>query len=158
MKNNGAEFSGSGLKIHFPESVWNKWKEKRQKGTKDYESFGVLIGSSSLELKEFWIESVTTPYQNDKSSRHSFHLKDKKHQKSVDLAFDSANGELIYLGTWHTHPEKYPTPSAIDLDDWHSCIKRNPGRKLFFVIVGTEEIYTFSLGNNEFFKLDKTES
>jgi [CysO sulfur-carrier protein]-S-L-cysteine hydrolase len=158
MKNNEAVFSGLGFKIYFPESTWNKWKEKRQTGGKDHESFGVLIGSCSLELKEFWVESITSPYQNDKSSRRSFHLKDKKHQKSVDLAFDSANGELIYLGTWHTHPEKHPTPSAIDLDDWHSCIKRNPGRQLFFVIVGTEEIYTFSHGDNEFFKLETMEN
>ena len=158
MKNNGTVFSGLGLQIHFSESTWNKWKEKRQKGSKDHESFGVLIGSCSLELKEFWIESITTPYPDDKSSRRSFYLKDKKHQVSVDRAFDSANGELIYLGTWHTHPEKYPTPSTIDLDDWQSCIKRNPGRQLFFVIVGIEDIYTFSHDGNEFFKLDKIEN
>lgn len=33
----------------------------------------------------------------------------------VDMEYANSNGQNIYLGEWHTHPEKYPSPSSIDL-------------------------------------------
>lgn len=158
MIDSGVSFSAPGIKVHASNLVWNQWKQNRQMKSKDHERFGVLIGSCSQELNEFWIDAITTPFPLDRSSRSSYHLKDQKHQKMVDQAYDSANGEFIYLGTWHTHPETHPTPSSIDFDDWCSCLERNPGRQLLFMIVGTDEISTFCLKNNKYIKLRQMET
>ncbi|EQA8051349.1 Mov34/MPN/PAD-1 family protein, partial [Escherichia coli] len=48
-------------------------------------------------------------------------------------------GHLAYLGTWHTHPEKDPYASYIDIRDWKNCKLRNPGQMLFFIIIGTKK-------------------
>ena len=157
MNNYGTSFSGIGITIHFSDVVWNKWNENRQINSTDHECFGVLIGSCSIDLDEYWIESITTPFSQDNSSRFSFRLNDNKHQETVNQQFDSANGEQIYLGTWHTHPESHPTPSSIDTEDWQLCKKRNSGRRLFFVIVGTSETCVYSHQENNNIQLELME-
>jgi len=138
--------SVSSIQLCVSESVIDIWKKHRQVNADMHESFGVMIGSQENEPVSVVIEDVTTPLQKDRHSRSNFLLIDKGHQKAVDAAFKKSNGILGYLGTWHTHPENNPNPSAIDITDWHQCIKRNPDRKLFFFVVGIEKakVYTFN--------------
>lgn len=139
-------FRGHGLSLRIPWSVLQAWEECRQVETPDPERFGVIIGARTEGEKEHWIESITKPYACDQATRSSFRLQDQNHQNSVDTAFKQSSGTSIYLGTWHTHPELAPTPSSIDKNDWVSCIRRNTGRQLFFVIVGLGEIRVFVRG------------
>lgn len=134
-------------------SVEAEWKSHRQLRPRSLESFGVMIGTQTENVGEYWIEEVTTPYSNDTATRSSFRLRDKRHQKAVDRAFESSNGSSIYIGTWHTHPEGIPTPSSVDKTDWLACIRRNPGRKIFFAIVGTREVRIFVKDRFGFVKL-----
>ena len=30
-----------------------------------------------------------------------------------------------YIGTWHTHPTQFPTPSDVDLADWKNKLQYN---------------------------------
>ncbi len=138
-----AIFRGHGLSLRIPWNVLQAWEEYRQVEMHDPERFGVIIGSRTEGKKEYWIESVTKPYAGDQAARSSFRLQDQNHQNSVDVAFEQSDGTSIYLGTWHTHPELIPAPSSIDKNDWVSCIRRNSGRQLFFVIVGLSEIRVF---------------
>lgn len=57
---------------------------------------------------------------------------------------------MAYLGLWHTHPEKDPTPSGVDLRDWQQAVSRDTfeGEQLFFPIVGTCQIRVWSLSRN----------
>jgi len=132
-------YSNGKLTVHIHKDVIAIWHENKQYNHSDHEKFGVLIGSKSEYLDEYWIESVTSPFTNDESSTHSFLLKDAQHQKKVDLMHESSNGECIYLGTWHTHPELIPVPSNVDIKDWKRCVKQNKSRALFFFIVGMKE-------------------
>ena len=119
------------------------WRAHRQIVAGVPESFGVLMGTTSIDRREVWIEGVTTPMALDKRSHASYELRDPRHQRRVRDEFISSHGQAIYLGTWHTHPEPVPIPSRIDRSDWYKCLRRNPGRPLAFVIVGTDTISVF---------------
>lgn len=132
-------FKGHGRRVTVCDQVAAVWRRHRQTTASAVESFGVLMGTTSVDQREIWIEAVTTPMAHDRRSRLSFALRDLGHQRAVCERFFSSGGREIYLGTWHTHPEPVPSPSRIDRKDWAACLRANRGRPLAFVLVGTEE-------------------
>lgn len=150
MGNYQACFQGYGLKVNVDNTVLDIWHKHKQLKQNQHESFGVIIGSSNDDAKEYWIESVTTPYPGDSSTRRSFHLKDSGHQVEANKAFESTQGISGYIGTWHTHPESDPTPSWLDKRDWKKCAFRNQDRRLLFVIVGIKASYLYVKVGHQF--------
>ena len=136
-------FKGYGRRVTICNQVTGIWHGHRQTTAVADESFGVLMGTTSVDRREIWIETVTTPMAHDRRSRFCFALRDRGHRRAVREKFASSDGRGIYLGTWHTHPEPVPTPSRIDRNDWAACLKANRGRPLAFVLVGTEEVRVF---------------
>lgn len=136
-------FKGFGRRVTVYDEVVHIWHAHRQTAATASESFGVLMGTTSVDRREIWIEAVTTPMPRDSRSRSSFALRDPGHQRAVCRRFASSDGRMIYLGTWHTHPELVPTPSGIDRNDWVACLRANRKRPLAFVLVGTEEVRVF---------------
>ncbi|ELB2850075.1 TPA: hypothetical protein I7272_05720 [Vibrio parahaemolyticus] len=136
-------FIGSSIELRVNKQVYDCWLKHRQLKRENTEQFGVLIGSRTEDESKIWIDRCTTPKQKDISLRERFVMKDPIHQKTIDTAFKESNGELGYIGTWHTHPQSEPTPSNIDLNDWIQCALRNPDRQLVFVIVGNKQINVY---------------
>ena len=136
-------FHGYGRRVTVFDEVASVWRGHRQTVASAAESFGVLIGTTSVDRREIWIEAVTTPMPRDSRSRFSFALRDPGHQRAVCRMFASSDGRAIYLGTWHTHSVPVPKPSDIDRNDWGTCLRANRGRPLAFVLVGTEEVHVF---------------
>jgi integrative and conjugative element protein (TIGR02256 family) len=119
--------------------IWHKY---RQCSTHDKEACGVLIGGFDQQEKRIIVEDCTQPMKGDFRKFFSFLLRDIGHQCAVDKAFAKSRRTSFYLGTWHTHPEKNPTPSKGDLTDWKNCMDRNPLIPSFlFAIVGTEFVF-----------------
>ena len=143
MTVNNIIYKGHGLTLYIPDNIISLWATHQQTESNGTEQFGIIIGCSSEDKKTFWIESVTTPLTNDKSSRTYFEMLDKGHEAAVKDAFIKSGSTSIFLGTWHTHPESIPVPSTIDKKDWKISINNNPGRQLFFVIVGTKQTRVF---------------
>ena len=136
-------FQGHGRCIHVTDGVAAVWHAHRQTAEHAAESFGVMMGTTSVDRRKIWIESVTTPLVDDRRTRLSFALRDPGHQRAVCRKFTRSGGQGIYLGTWHTHPEPVPTPSRIDRNDWAACLRANPGRSQAFVLVGTDQVRVF---------------
>ncbi len=136
-------FRGYGWRVHVSDEVADVWRAHRQTAPDAVESFGVLMGTTSVDHREIWIEGVTTPMARDLRTRFSFALHDPGHQRAVCRKFASSGSQAIYLGTWHTHPEPEPTPSRIDRNDWSACLRANRGRPLAFVLVGTVKVRVF---------------
>ncbi|VTM91141.1 Uncharacterised protein [Raoultella ornithinolytica] len=134
--------------LTISKKVSNIWQEYRQLKPMDPEAFGVLIGDKDFEIERYGLVEITVPQKEDRCSRMSFTLRDPEHQRTVDQLYENSEGQLIYFGTWHTHPEKNPHASYTDIRDWNNCKLRNPGQRLFFIIIGTETnaLYYF---NNE---------
>ena len=136
-------FRGHGRQVHVSDEVVGVWRAQRQTDPDSAESFGVLIGTTSVDRQEIWIERVTTPMSFDHRTRFSFLLRDPGHQQAVCGMFACSGGQAIYLGTWHTHPEPVPKPSRIDRNDWTACLRANRERPLAFALVGTEQVRVF---------------
>ena len=134
---------GGALELNIHKTVIDTIQKNRQLSTGSKERFGILIGTKSATRDAYWVDAVTTPARSDRSTRSSFLMQSPHHQETLDEHFSKSNGEQIYLGTWHTHPEYCPTPSCVDKRDWNRCRRRNRGRQLFFIIAGTEEIRVF---------------
>lgn len=146
-------FEGYGRWVTVCAEVAGVWHGQRQTQATGAESFGVLIGTTSMDRREIWIEAVTTPLPRDRCSRHSFALRDPGHQLAVCRKFASSEGRAIYLGTWHTHPEPAPSPSDVDRKDWVACLRANRGRPLAFVLVGTDAVRVFVRTRGNFMPL-----
>lgn len=70
-------------------------------------------------------------------SRYSFWPNRNKEQDQIDALFKD---NLHYVGDWHTHPEKKPTPSKSDRIKMLEIFKQSKHELPFMVmaIVGTE--------------------
>lgn len=135
------------LKVEISSEVWKIWNKYRQTNLFKREACGVLIGGFDQKNKTIVIEKCTEPMKADIRHRSSFTLRDGGHQKTVDKAFEQSAGRFFYLGTWHTHPDAYPSPSFIDEEDWRDCMARNFEIPCFlFAIVGTKSVSLFPKG------------
>ena len=144
------QISFNDLDLSISKSVYELWLKFRQINHHDTEACGVLIGTKDIDTNHYWIESVTVPMSKDIRTKYSFTMKDPRHQQIVDKAYLDSNGTSIYLGTWHSHPQAIPIPSHIDYQDWQRCLKRNPDRSLFFIIIGLEQIKIVIRMNDKF--------
>lgn len=106
------------------------------------ESGGILMGYY-IDDYSFYISDLTTPSERDRRSRFNFIRSFINAQKALVHFFKSSNGKKIYLGEWHTHPEKLPSPSPTDFSSFEKQIKTNVlnSKFIFMIIIGTEGIY-----------------
>lgn len=102
------------------------------------ESGGILLGKARNDYSEFIITDVSEPCIKDKSGKFYFIRNKEKAQIIINKKWKQTNGEINYLGEWHTHPELIPNPSFIDRRLLNQCLKKNkyPFNGLFMIIVG----------------------
>jgi integrative and conjugative element protein (TIGR02256 family) len=110
------------------------------------EAGGVLLGRHLIDSEDIVVDEVTTPQTTDRRTRFSF-FRSKKHQALARESWKEQSSTTAYLGLWHTHPEADPTPSGVDRRDWEQALSRDTfeGERLFFTIVGTQQIRVWSL-------------
>jgi integrative and conjugative element protein (TIGR02256 family) len=118
----------------------------RQADRRSLEAGGVLLGRWLADTPDIVVDHLTTPMRGDRRSRFAFHRHRRRHQERIDEVHAATNGTCGYLGEWHTHPEKRPTPSQVDLDDWSRRLRLDATDVdlVLFVIVGTTEIALWS--------------
>lgn len=124
--------------VIFSKNVIKEFKKYQQLGKKDCESGGLLLGY--VRKKHFEVLHITTPYTRDSQKRCFFERKDPRHIKLMKKLQKKSNGEICYLGEWHTHPEDYPTPSGIDNHEWMQ-IRKNRKYTVIFIIIGRKDFY-----------------
>ena len=131
--------------IRFDQKVINIFKRFIQDDENKPEAGGILMGYY-IDDYSFYISDLSTPSENDKSSRFNFLRSFIDAQKFIERFFKSSKGKKIYLGEWHTHPEKLPTPSSTDLQSFENQLKKNVlnSKYIFMIILGTEGIYAGS--------------
>ncbi|WP_412030909.1 Mov34/MPN/PAD-1 family protein [Halomonas sp. ML-15] len=107
------------------------------------ESGGLILGR--IRGKYLDISDVTEPGRHDYQSRFKFIRRDCSHHQIALKTWERENSEVGYLGEWHTHPEKTPSPSPIDLLGWKKVVLDGHSPYCFFVIVGVQSFY-FCIG------------
>lgn len=112
-----------------------------QNGPGTREAAGVLLGRHILNTEDIVVDGATRPMPGDWRTRTQFRRARRRHQIEINKAWKRSHGTCTYLGEWHSHPEPYPTPSAVDIRDWQRRLRVDIYTEpLFFVIVGTHEI------------------
>ena len=86
------------------------------------ESGGVLIGRENSSNNNLIIEYTTSPMSLDVQRRTKFERKDPSHVKYYEGLYNESGGIYCYVGEWHTHPERVPNYSLIDLDSWKAIL------------------------------------
>lgn len=104
------------------------------------EAGGLLLGIR--RHNHFEILEVTTPTEFDQGTRTHWIRSEEIHQQTASQRWRDTNGEVTYLGEWHTHPERYPKPSKTDFNEWARLGQGNDGSLSYAVIiVGIEQLW-----------------
>lgn len=125
----------------------------------DREAGGVLLGRHLLDSRDVVVDEVSTPQSGDRRSRYGF-FRSSKHELLARKRWLEESSTLAYLGLWHTHPERDPTPSTVDQHDWQQAVANDTyeGDRLFFPIMGTYCIRIWTLNRRGTYRELKLES
>lgn len=101
------------------------------------EAGGILVGRCFHDRIE--IDLASTPSKKDKAGPTFFIRAKKPAQKIIDDCWKKSNGEQIYLGEWHTHSQKNPIPSNVDIVMINNMLKTSKMEIsfLFLLIIGS---------------------
>lgn len=100
------------------------------------EAGGVLVGKR-LKNGDLVIVCASEPTSLDIRTSFSFRKYPKSHKIFISNYQSESNGFIGFVGEWHSHPEKIPTPSKTDYKYWRKIMRNNNDDSLVFIIVGT---------------------
>lgn len=107
--------------------VLNKYIQKGEQP----ENGGLLF--AEFILPEIRIIDVSHPTKKDIKRKYEF-IPDQKYQQ-IEIYKKFCAG-LHFVGEWHTHPQRYPLPSYIDINSMRdSYIKSNKELNYFLMII-----------------------
>ena len=110
------------------------------------EAGGILLGYRRGPHLE--VIQATPPSIHDERRVASFVRAPRVHQGIATSAWSNSGGVIDHVGEWHTHSERYPTPSSLDKHEWAKLARRSPSGPMLGVIVGTESLYVARLGRD----------
>jgi integrative and conjugative element protein (TIGR02256 family) len=102
----------------------------RQLDPKAKEAGGQLF--AKFDSADTIIVEATTPKLLDKRTRYGF--KPNRMLQKLEI-YDRYRKGLHFVGDWHTHPEKYPSPSDKDISDMAECFNLSIHNLRAFVMV-----------------------
>ncbi|WP_417431673.1 Mov34/MPN/PAD-1 family protein [Halpernia sp.] len=136
--------------LFISQIVLNVFKKYIQDDEQSPESGGIVTGKV-YENDMIEILNCSEPSELDTSSRYNFKRSFQTAQVFIEKQFEQSNGEEIYLGEWHTHPEDYPKPSNLDIKSFIKTISQNRlnSKTHFMIIVGRVSIYVGIYNNKK---------
>ena len=147
MNNNEITFKDKyGNLVVIMSDVVQRFKKYQQVLPTTPESAGVLIGER--RGKHLVITDISIPGKGDSFSRYQVDRKGEHHQIMVNESFIKSNKTKHYLGEWHTHPEKRPTPSALDYKSWSKVHINN--LNVVLIIVGQHSLWVATKKHSTF--------
>lgn len=138
-----------GGSVYVAVSAMNVLKGNRQFKSSSAEAGGIMLGRLIAGTADIVVDEVVGPLSGDRRRRLAFYRPKKQTQQIVNQAWQASGGTKIYLGEWHTHPEKSPTPSAKDLSNWKRICETAIYEQeyLLFLIVGYKSCRLWELSN-----------
>lgn len=130
------------MKVLLPRKLFSSLRLETDRIAGKYEIGGVLLGCRrNLDLE---IKVATQPSEDDRSSKFRFERRSKHHQIITTKLWKSSDRKIDWVGEWHTHPEKTPSPSLIDINSWRNLVQRH-GTGMAFIILGYEDLWIGTL-------------
>jgi len=107
---------------HFLANRQKRWYQKEAGG----QLFATVSGGTISVIE------ATGPRRTDKRSRFSY-VADREVERQ-EIREKYAKG-LHYVGDWHTHPERIPKPSALDIHSIQECVNKSRHTLNAFVLI-----------------------
>ena len=104
--------------------------QQRQVKKKQYEAGGQLFAKITPQIVV--VVAATGPHRSDLRRRFLFIPYKKRLRKEIHDYFLKG---LHYIGDWHTHPQKTPKPSRLDLMSMRECFIKSNHQLDHFVLV-----------------------
>ncbi len=95
------------------------------------EAGGILMGG--LRGPHLECTSFSEPGPDDQRSHFQFTRQDPSHQKIAEASWKDSQGEVTFIGEWHTHPAGRPHPSLIDTKSWRKLTQKAAHHMLFLI-------------------------
>ena len=121
------------IAVVFSQEVLTHFESHRQIRRSQPEVGGQLF--AELRGDEVHIVRVTGPHSTDRKGCAWFRPNQNRQNREIGALFKVG---LHFVGDWHTHPEKIPEPSRLDLDSMADSYEksRHQLRAFIMVIVG----------------------
>jgi integrative and conjugative element protein (TIGR02256 family) len=128
-------FSGRSGELVIKHEALSDLYSFEQKSGAD-ESGGILLGQ--VYPNHVIVERITTPSILDRFGQFFFIRSRIAAQKVINKIWKRSDGEIIYLGEWHTHQETNPRPSDVDLKMIRDAVNNTIMEIdfLFLIIIG----------------------
>lgn len=140
--------------LSITNAVFDSMTSYTQQKYSDNEKGGILIGEIVYPKGSYIIQDMTYPFSTDISSPFRFTRNESGHQEYMDKIWDLSDHTKTYLGEWHTHFERIPNPSTIDIHNWRKISQRRHNCEcLFFIIVGCNQIRVWASKNEKIVEL-----
>ena len=120
----------SGQVIVLTDDVLTHLLLHRQLGRRDLEAGGQLF--ARIEDARIVVIEATGPRAGDRRTRTSY--VPNRAAERAEIADRHAAG-LHFVGDWHTHPDRVPQPSGLDLDSLAECFNKSAHQLNGFVLV-----------------------
>lgn len=131
----------STIKVKISPEVYKSLKSFQCTNSFSVEYGGIIVGYYDATENTYVVTDITWPQKNDIQAKFHFVRKDPAHQSIMDDLWEKSESVKSYLGEWHSHREKCPSPSWIDKNSWKKKAKEQRNYDIsFFIIVGMEEI------------------
>ena len=124
------ELPGNKQHLVFTDAVLSNIFRYRQTHRDHPESGGQLF--ARITPKIVIVAVATGPNKKDNKHRFSFVPNKKRLDSEIQTFF--AKG-LHYVGDWHTHPQKHPEPSLLDLRSMRNCFKKSRHELKHFLLL-----------------------
>lgn len=121
-------------RIVFHREVLEVFEKNKQTGYFTPETGGQLFAL----LKDGQVDIVRATEAGKRSKRSRFFFRPNRDDEQAEIR-DAFAGDFHFIGDWHTHPEKKPTPSGTDLAKSTEIFTRSTHELNAFclVVVGT---------------------
>lgn len=124
------EIPSTGKILAITDEVLACFSKHRQIGFMAKEQGGQLF--AQIDAGQVTISKATGTRKSDTKGRYHFSPDRKIEQVEINQMF--SNG-LHYVGDWHTHPEKNPSPSLQDINSMRDCVQKSKNELDSFILV-----------------------
>lgn len=111
------------------DTVITRFRKYRQTGRRP-EAGGQLFGT--FESARVRIECATGPRRTDQRRRNSFVPDRRAERREIKHLYEEG---LHYVGDWHTHPRRRPTPSGVDVENFGDTFRRSRHDLPSFILI-----------------------
>lgn len=87
---------------------------------------------ADFKLPEIYISDISLPYKNDIQKTYYF-IPDQEHQqREIVKKFQKG---LHFVGEWHTHPQRNPEPSILDINSMRASFLKSNHELNYFILI-----------------------